>query len=130
MRKHFCEIFFLSVSTSKWNLEKSETIVKHLCKSVYTKIKFYSSSMKLLKLLYTPLNVSFLETLLISFSFTLQILREKKRVIFFSFKRKVEIMFFVQIVKETVKLVPVFQKIQRYHQHIFCTYFLPTCVIY
>ena len=42
--------FFLSVSTSKWNLEKSDTIAKLLYKSVYTKPNLCSSVTKLLTL--------------------------------------------------------------------------------
>ena len=52
---------FLGVSTSKWNLEKPDTIVRLLCKRVYTKPNLCLSATKLLKLMYTPLNVSFLK---------------------------------------------------------------------
>ena len=60
---------------------------------VYTKASLYSSAMKLLKLVYRPLNAFFLKTLVVNLSFSLQILtpRKKEEVIFFSFKRKVDV---------------------------------------
>ena len=76
--KAFLWSVFLSVSTSKWNLEKSDTTVKLLCKSVYTKPNLCSSATKLLKLVYTPLNVSFLETVVVNLSFSPQILTSTK----------------------------------------------------
>ena len=59
-------------------MEKSDTIVKLLCKSVYTKPNLCLSATKLLKLVYTPLNVSFLKTLVANLSFSLQILPKRK----------------------------------------------------
>ena len=52
--------------------------MKLLCKSVYTKPNLCSSATKLLKLVYTPLNVSFLKTLLLNLYFSLQILIMRK----------------------------------------------------
>ena len=59
----------------------------------YTKANFYSSAMKLLKLVYRPLNAFFLKTLVVNLLFSLQTLtsRKKEEVIFFSFKRKVDV---------------------------------------
>ena len=66
-------------------MEKSDTIVKLLCKSKYTKPNFCSSATKLLKLVYTLLNVSFLKTLVVNLSFSLQILTSRKeKELFFS----------------------------------------------
>ena len=70
--KHFCEV---------WNLEKSDTIVKlsHWSYvSVCTKSNLCLSATKLPKLVYTPLNVSFLKTLVLNLSFSLQILTSRK----------------------------------------------------
>ena len=55
--------FFLSVSTSKWNLEKSDKIAKLLYKRVYTKPNLCSSVTKLLTLMYILMSISFLKTL-------------------------------------------------------------------
>ena len=53
---------------------KLETIVKHLRQSVYTRANLYSSATKLLKLVHTPLNESFLKTLVVNLSFFFKIL--------------------------------------------------------
>ena len=81
---------FLSVPTSKLNLEKSHTVVKVLCKSLYTKPNMCSSAANLLKLVYTPLNVPFLKTLVVNSSFSLQILTSRKQKYYlFQFQTKI-----------------------------------------
>ena len=44
--------------------------------SVYTNGNLYLSAMKLLKLVYTTLNISFPKTMVVNLSFSLQILRK------------------------------------------------------
>ena len=58
---------------------KNQTqFVKLVCKSVYTKPNLCSSATKLLKLVDTPVNVSFLKTFVVNLSFYLQILTSRK----------------------------------------------------
>ena len=58
---------------------KNQTqFVKLVCKSVYTKPNLGSSATKLLKLVDTPVNVSFLKTLAVNLSFSLQIVTSRK----------------------------------------------------
>ena len=81
---------FLSVPTSKCNLEKLYTVVKLPCKSLYTKPNMCSSAVNALKLVYTPLNVSFLKTLVVNLSFSLQILTSRKEKFYlFQFQTKI-----------------------------------------
>ena len=96
---------FLSAWTSKWNLKKSDIIVKLLSKSVYTKQNLCLSATKLLKLVYAPLNV----TLFIFFSTNLNI-EKRKEVIFFSFKRKFNIFVsFVYVLNKSWNLFRFFK---------------------
>ena len=63
--------------------------MKLQCKNVYTKLNLCLSATKLLKLVYTPLNVFFLETLVVDLSFSLQILiSRKEKELFFSVSNK------------------------------------------
>ena len=80
----FCwiSVFFSSVSTLKWNLEKLDTSVKLLRKSVYTKPNLSSSATKLLKLDFTPMNLSFLKTLAVTFFLQFLISRKEKELSF------------------------------------------------
>ena len=81
---------FLSVPTSKCNLEKLYTLGKLPCKSLYTKPNTCSSAVNVLKLAYTPLNVSFLKTLVLNLSFSLQILTSRKEKFYpFQFQTKI-----------------------------------------
>ena len=59
-------------------MKKSDTILKLPCKSVYTKPSLCLSATKLLKFVYSPLNVSFLKALVVNLSFALQILTSRK----------------------------------------------------
>ena len=96
----------LSAWTSKWNLKKSDIIVKLLSKSVYTKPNLCLSATKLLKLVYAPLNV----TLFIFFSTNLNI-EKRKEVIFFSFKRKFNIFVsFVYVLNKSWNLFRFFKQ--------------------
>ena len=71
IKQAFLGNVFLSVSTLKWNLEKSEIIMKHLCKSAYIKTNLYSSARKLLKQVYLSMNVAFMKMLVVILSFSL-----------------------------------------------------------
>ena len=83
--------------------------------SVYTNGNLYLSAMKLLKLVYTTLNISFPKTMVVNLSFSLQILRKwvLRKGVLFQFQMKN--CFFCS----TIKLVLLCQTIQKCHQHIF-----------
>ena len=74
----FFDKIFLSLSTSWWNFKKSEDKLKQRFNKVCTKPNLYSSGMKLMKLVYTPLNISFLKTLVTNLSFSQNIFTTKK----------------------------------------------------
>ena len=78
-------------------MEKSTAIVKHLHKSVYTEVTLYSRDMKLLTLVYTTLNVAFLNKLKANLSFSVQILtlRNEKELCFSVSNEKLMFLFFV-----------------------------------
>ena len=59
----FFDKTFLTLSTSWWNFNNSDNKLKQRFNKVCTKSNLYSNGIKLMKLVYTPLNVSFLKTL-------------------------------------------------------------------
>ena len=69
---------FLSLSTSWWNFKTSEDKLKERHNKVCTKPNFYSSGTKLMKLVYTPLNVSFLKTLVTNLLFSQNVFTSRK----------------------------------------------------
>ena len=91
----FLSRVFLSVSTSKWNLEKSDTIVK---------LKFVFDCYVTTKIsVYTIERIFFGNTcckfIFLSTNFNVE---KRKGVIFFSFKRKFNIsVFFVSIINKS-----------------------------
>ena len=74
----FFDKIFLSLPNSYWNLERSEDKWKQRFNKVCTKSNFYSHGIKLEKLVYTPLGVSFLKTLVTNLSFSRNILTLRK----------------------------------------------------
>ena len=52
--------------------------LKILCKNLYTKSNLSGSATKLLILVHTPLNLSFLKTLLVNLPFSQQVLTSRK----------------------------------------------------
>ena len=76
---------FLGLSTSWWNFKKSENKLKEGLNKVCTKPNLYSSKIKLMKLVYTPLNISFLKTLVTNLLFSQNIFTlRKERDLFIS----------------------------------------------
>ena len=69
---------FSSLPTSWWNFKKPEDKLKQQFNKVCTQPNLYSSGIKLLKLVYTPLNVSFLKTLVTNLSFSQNIFTSRK----------------------------------------------------
>ena len=74
----FFDKIFLSLSNSWWNFKKSEDKLKQRFNKLCTKPKLYLSGIKLMKLVYTPLNVSFLKTLVTNLSFSWSIFTSRK----------------------------------------------------
>ena len=71
--------------------------------SVYAKPNLCSSARKLLKLVYTQLNVFFLKTLVVNLSFSTNLNIEKRKgIILFSFKRKFNVFVsFVHVINKS-----------------------------
>ena len=69
---------------------------------ILRQIYIHSSAVKLLKLVNTPLNVSFLKTVVVILSFSAEILTSKKKGSYlFQFQRNIDVyLFFVQIVNK------------------------------
>ena len=72
----FFDKCFLSLSTSWWNLKMSDKLKQF--NKVCTKPNLYSSGIKLMKLVYTPLKVSFLKTLVANLPFSQNIFTSRK----------------------------------------------------
>ena len=118
----FFHKMFLSLSTSRWNFKKLEDKLKQPLNKVCTKPKLYSSEIKLMKLVYNPLNVSFLETLVTNLSFSRNIFISRKEsdpFISASIENFMFLCFFLHI-QEKIAYVMVYQTKQKYHPHIFC----------
>ena len=69
---------FPSLSTSWWNFKKSKDKLKQWFNEACPKPNLNSNGIKLMKLVYTPLNVSFLKTLVANFSFSRNTLTSRK----------------------------------------------------
>ena len=69
---------FLRLSTSRWNFKKSEDKLKQRFDKLRTKPNLYSNEKKLTKLVYIPLYVSFLKSLVTNLSFSQNLFTTRK----------------------------------------------------
>ena len=123
---NFCNYMFFDkilfgLSTSWWNFKKSANKLKQQFNNVCTKPNLYSSGIKLIKLVYTSLNVSSLKTLVTNFCFLEYFnINKGKWPVYCSLDWKVHVlMFFINISKKIANFL-IYQTKQKYYPGIFC----------
>ena len=119
---YFNEIF-LSLSTSWWNFKKSEDKLKQWFDKVCTKPNLYSSGTKLIKLVYTPISIYFLKTLVTNLLFCQNIFQsrqERSPFISISIENFTFLWCHFLYIHEKIAHVLVYETKQKYHPIIFC----------